>query len=68
MTMCLEGGTGADVEYVEPKDNRGAGSWISNKLEKYPDGTKVKIVVKVTVDSKIIPARGETPRHLLLYC
>jgi hypothetical protein len=46
MAMCQEGGKGADIKYVEPKDNRGAGSWISNQLEKYPDGTTVKIVVK----------------------
>ena len=38
---CLsyqEGGKGAD--------NRGAGSYIGNKVEKLPDGAKVKIVVK----------------------
>lgn len=41
MAMCAEGGDGADIEYVTPSDNRGAGSWISNALEDYPDGTKV---------------------------
>ncbi|MFC3845590.1 NucA/NucB deoxyribonuclease domain-containing protein [Paenibacillus sp. GCM10012304] len=46
MAMCAEGGKGADIMYVTPEDNRGAGSWISNQLEKYSDGTKVKIVVK----------------------
>ncbi|NEW05982.1 DNA-entry nuclease [Paenibacillus sp. SYP-B3998] len=46
MAMCAEGGTGADIRYVTPADNRGAGSWISNQLEKYPNGTKVEVVVK----------------------
>ncbi|MBA2944231.1 DNA-entry nuclease [Paenibacillus sp. CGMCC 1.16610] len=46
MAMCAEGRTGADIMYVTPEDNRGAGSWISNQLEKYPDGTRVKIFAK----------------------
>jgi hypothetical protein len=46
MAMCAEGGTGADIMYINPTDNRGAGSWVSNQLEKYPDGTKIQIVVK----------------------
>lgn len=46
---CLsykEGGTGADIKYIKPADNRGAGSFIGNKVDKFPDGTQVKIVVK----------------------
>ncbi|MEC0232565.1 NucA/NucB deoxyribonuclease domain-containing protein [Paenibacillus alba] len=46
MAMCAEGGKGADIQYVTPSDNRGAGSWIANQLEKYEDGTKVLIIVK----------------------
>jgi len=46
MAMCAEGGKGADIMYINPSDNRGAGSWVSNQLEKYPDGTRVKIIVK----------------------
>ncbi|MBP1963351.1 NucA/NucB deoxyribonuclease domain-containing protein [Paenibacillus aceris] len=46
MAMCAEGGSGADIMYVTPSDNRGAGSWISHQLEKYPDGTRVEIIVK----------------------
>jgi len=46
MAMCAEGGSGADIRYVAPADNRGAGSWISNQLDKYPDGTRVKFIVK----------------------
>ncbi|QDS33770.1 NucA/NucB deoxyribonuclease domain-containing protein [Brevibacillus brevis] len=46
MAMCAEGGTGADIKYIKPSDNRGAGSWISNQLEDFPDGTKVEIVIK----------------------
>ncbi len=46
MAMCQEGGTGADIKYVTPADNRGAGSWISNQLDNYPDGTRVLFEVK----------------------
>ncbi|WP_396136116.1 sporulation protein [Brevibacillus brevis] len=46
MAMCREGGSGADIAYISPADNRGAGAWIANRLEDYPDGTRVKIVVK----------------------
>ncbi|MFB9329644.1 DNA-entry nuclease [Paenibacillus aurantiacus] len=46
MAMCAEGGEGADVDYVHPKDNRGAGAWISNQLKSYADGTKVRFVVE----------------------
>ncbi|MED4573159.1 NucA/NucB deoxyribonuclease domain-containing protein [Brevibacillus agri] len=45
MAMCKEGGKGADIAYVSPSDNRGAGSWIANQLEDYPDGTRVQIVI-----------------------
>jgi hypothetical protein len=45
MAMCAEGGTGADIEYVPYADNRGSGSWVGNQLERYANGTKVKIVV-----------------------
>ncbi|OAS17750.1 hypothetical protein A8708_14775 [Paenibacillus oryzisoli] len=46
MAMCAEGGQGADIEYVTPADNLGAGSFIANQSEKFEDGTKVMIVVK----------------------
>ncbi|WIY60055.1 DNA-entry nuclease [Bacillus arachidis] len=46
MAMCKEGGKDAHIEYISPADNRGAGSWVGNKLDKYPDGTRVKFVVK----------------------
>lgn len=46
MAMCAEGGSGADIQYITPKDNRGAGSWVGNQLSTYPDGTRVKFVVK----------------------
>ncbi|WP_427050449.1 NucA/NucB deoxyribonuclease domain-containing protein [Paenibacillus sp. TC-CSREp1] len=46
MAMCAEGGTGADIQYITPKDNRGAGSWVGNQLSTYPDGTRVRFVVK----------------------
>ncbi|BBH21658.1 hypothetical protein Back11_30030 [Paenibacillus baekrokdamisoli] len=46
MAMCAEGGTGADIAYIDPSDNRGAGSWVSNQLEKYEDGTQILFIVK----------------------
>lgn len=45
MAMCAEGGAGADIRYISPKDNRGAGSWVSHRFENYEDGTKVKFIV-----------------------
>ncbi len=44
--MCSEGGEGADIKYISPKDNRGAGSWVGHKLDEYADGTKVEFIVK----------------------
>ncbi|MNW51722.1 Sporulation-specific extracellular nuclease precursor [compost metagenome] len=46
MAMCAEGGDGADIRYISPKDNRGAGSWVGHKLDDYPDGTKIKFIIK----------------------
>ncbi|WP_192985850.1 RHS repeat-associated core domain-containing protein, partial [Pseudomonas sp. EggHat1] len=46
MAMFKEGGKGASVRYIDPSDNRGAGSSISHALDPYPDGTTVKITVK----------------------
>lgn len=45
MAFCEEGGEGADVAYIDPSDNRGAGSWVGNQLEDFPDGTRVLFVV-----------------------
>ncbi|URJ45473.1 NucA/NucB deoxyribonuclease domain-containing protein [Paenibacillus polymyxa] len=45
MAMCAEGGVGADVKYISPKDNRGAGSWVGHKLNEYPDGTKIEFII-----------------------
>lgn len=41
MAMCAEGGEGANIAYIDPSDNRGAGSWVGNRLEDLPDGTEV---------------------------
>lgn len=46
MAMCSEGGEGADIKYISPKDNRGAGSWVGHKLDDYADGTRVEFIVK----------------------
>ncbi len=47
MAMCVEGGKGADVSYVASSDNRGAGSWVGNKLSDYPDGTRILFTMAV---------------------
>lgn len=44
MALCAEGGEGADIEYISPSDNRGAGSWVGKQLEEYPDGTVVEFI------------------------
>ena len=46
MAFCKEGGTGADIEYITPSDNRGAGSWVSHQVSQFTDGTKVLIQVQ----------------------
>ncbi len=46
MAMCQEGGVGADIAYISPSDNRGAGSWVGNQLEDYPNGTKVLLMLE----------------------
>ncbi|WP_211747001.1 NucA/NucB deoxyribonuclease domain-containing protein [Paenibacillus sp. Marseille-Q4541] len=46
MAMCAEGGTGANIEYIDPSDNRGAGSWVGNQLEGFRDGTKVEFIFR----------------------
>lgn len=51
MAMCKEGGAGASVAYVESSDNRGAGAWIGNQLEQYPDGTRVLFKVVGNADN-----------------
>lgn len=45
MAMFKEAGSGASVRYIDPSDNRGAGSSIAHALIKYPNGTRVKIEV-----------------------
>jgi hypothetical protein len=46
MAMFEEGGKGADIKHIDPKDNRGAGSSIGSTLSGVRDGKTVKIVVK----------------------
>ncbi|MDO3409243.1 NucA/NucB deoxyribonuclease domain-containing protein [Saccharibacillus sp. CPCC 101409] len=46
MAMCEEGGSGANIAYVPPADNRGAGSWIGNQLDDYADGTRVEFIFR----------------------
>lgn len=46
MAMCLEGGEGADIKYIKPSDNRGAGSWVGNQLENFANGTRVEFIFK----------------------
>ncbi|WP_229750094.1 NucA/NucB deoxyribonuclease domain-containing protein [Paenibacillus nasutitermitis] len=46
MAMCAEGGENADIAYISPSDNRGAGAWVSNQLEDYLDGTRVMFIME----------------------
>jgi filamentous hemagglutinin len=43
--MFKEGGTGAGVRSISPKDNMGAGACIGNACRGLPDGEKVRIKV-----------------------
>ncbi|WP_053460727.1 RHS repeat-associated core domain-containing protein, partial [Xenorhabdus sp. GDc328] len=45
MAMFKEGGHGASVRYIDPSDNRGAGSSIGKILSELPDGTKIRVEV-----------------------
>lgn len=45
MAMFKEGGDGADVFYLTPSDNRGAGAYISRQLRSLPSGARVRIRV-----------------------
>jgi hypothetical protein len=38
--IALEGGKGADIRYIDPSDNAGAGASMGNQLRPQPDGTK----------------------------
>lgn len=63
MAMCEEGGAGADIAYITPDDNRGAGSWVGNALVSYKDGTRVKFVVtfgELDADAVKKQPQGET--------
>ena len=53
MAMCAEGGSGADIAYIDPSDNRGAGSWVGNQLESYSDGTRVLFVIDGNANGKV---------------
>ena len=41
--MSDEGGSGADVRYIDPSDNRGAGSSMGNQLEDWCNGQPFRI-------------------------
>lgn len=43
--MFKEGGRGADIRAISPRDNMGAGASMGNQLRNYPDGTVIKMVV-----------------------
>jgi len=58
MAMCAEGGAGADIAYITPEDNRGAGSWVGNELENYPDGTRVLFVIEGGKSETPISTKG----------
>ena len=41
--MSREGGAGADVRYIDPSDNRGAGATMGNALEGWCEGQPFRI-------------------------
>ena len=41
--MSREGGYGADIRYIDPSDNRGAGSVMGNALEAYCEDQPFRI-------------------------
>jgi RHS repeat-associated protein len=43
--MFKEGGFGSSVRYINPRDNRGAGSCIGIQCRDYPDGTQIELKV-----------------------
>ena len=43
MACFVEGGDGADVWYIDRRDNRGAGSSIGWQMRGIPDGSKVRL-------------------------
>lgn len=46
--VTKEGGRGASVRPISPRDNRGAGASIGNQIKNVPDGGKIKIkVIKI---------------------
>ena len=45
MALFEEGGQNSDVRYISPSDNRGAGSYIGNRLRNYPDGTRIILII-----------------------
>lgn len=63
MALCREGGKEAHIAYIDPSDNRGAGSWVSHEVEQYKDGTRVKFVVKAKekAPEEAEPVKGNPP-------
>ncbi len=46
MAVFKEGGEGASVRYIDPSDNRGAGSSIGHAIRDLPDGTRIMFKVE----------------------
>jgi RHS repeat-associated protein len=44
--VTKEGGKGASVRPIAPRDNRGSGASLGRQIRHLPDGTKIKVVVK----------------------
>ena len=45
MAVFKEGGQGANVAYIEGRDNRGAGSSVGWQMRGFPDGSRVRVRV-----------------------
>jgi hypothetical protein len=46
LAMFREGGSGASVRHISPRDNKGAGSSMGHQVRPYPDGTRVRIAIR----------------------
>jgi hypothetical protein len=43
--MTREGGSGSNVRFIDPHDNRGAGARIRAQTSDLPDGAKIRVLV-----------------------
>ena len=54
MAMFSEGGTGASVKYIDPSDNRGAGSMIGHSVSNEKDGEQIIASIVQKTNGKVL--------------